>query len=446
MRFRTLLIPLTALALVAVGCGDDDDEGGGATTTEADGGGGDLSGTIVLMSAGEQNEVDAYQTIFDELINSKVDYEVEVEQVGTFEEQFQIRADAGTLEVAAVPQPGSIPELAEEGKIVALEDLGIDIDALGELVGESTVEFGAYDGKHYGVPTNINLKSMVWYAKDDFDEAGYAIPTTWDELIALSEQMVADGNTPWCVGFNSDGSAGWPATDWMEDIMLRTAGVDVYSKWVKHEIPFNDPAVKKAAELFGDVMFGEGFVAGGAASTADTFFADAPGPLFTEPPGCFMHRQASFIAAQFADAADPSPESGKDYDWFTLPPIDQEGILFGGELTVIGTAADPALAKDFVERFVAQDVQCEMAGVPASSRISPNINVGPDCYTDPLLADASEILTEALGAGTGGFDASDLMPKEVGQGTFWSGMLEYMRGGPSSIDGILQDIEDSWPK
>ena len=442
MRYRRLLIPLMALALVATGCGDDDDDEGGGG---GGGGGGDLSGTIVLMSAGEQNEVAAYQEIFDELINAEVDYEVEVEQVGTFEEQFQIRADAGTLEVAAVPQPGSIPELAEEGKIVALEDLGIDVDALSDLVGESFVELGEHDGKHYGVPTNINLKSMVWYAKDDFDAAGYKIPETWDALISLSEQMVADGNTPWCVGFNSDGSAGWPATDWMEDIMLRTAGPETYDQWVDHEIPFNDDAVKAAAETFGEILFGEGFVAGGAAATADTMFGDAPGPLFTDPPGCFMHRQASFIAAQFEDAADPAPQSGTDYDWFTLPPIDQEGILYAGELTVIGEAADPELAKDFVERFVAENVQCEMAGVPASSRISPNVNVGPDCYTDDLLAGASEVLTEALREGTGRFDASDLMPKEVGQGTFWSGMLEYVKNGPDSLDGILQDIEDSWP-
>ena len=441
MRYRRLLIPLMALVLAAAGCGDDDDDEGGGGGD----GGGDLSGTIVLMSAGEQNEVAAYQEIFDELINSQVGYEVEVEQVGTFEEQFQIRADAGTLEVAAVPQPGSIPELAEEGKIVALEDIGIDVDALSELVGESFVSLGEYEGKHYGVPTNINLKSMVWYAKDDFDAAGYTIPETWDELITLSEQMVEDGNTPWCVGFNSDGSAGWPATDWMEDIMLRTAGPETYDKWVDHEIPFNDDAVKAAAETFGEVLFGEGFVAGGAAATADTMFADAPGPLFTDPPGCFMHRQASFIAAQFEDAATPPPQSGTDYDWFTLPPIDQEGILYAGELTVIGEAADPELAKDFVERFVAENVQCDMAGVPASSRISPNVNVGPDCYTDELLAGASEVLTEALREGTGRFDASDLMPKEVGQGTFWSGMLEYVKNGPDSLDGILQDIEDSWP-
>jgi alpha-glucoside transport system substrate-binding protein len=90
-------------------------------------------------------------------------------------------------------------------------------------------------------------------------------------------------------------------------------------------------------------------------------------------------------------------------------------------------------------------VQCALAGDPASSRISPNINVGPECYANEILADSAVVLTEALANGTGGFDASDLMPAAVGTGSFWTGMVDYMRQGPDSLDGIMQEIEDSWP-
>ena len=439
MRYRKIAVVLCALALVAAACGDDDDSGGGGDGGD---GGGDLSGELTLMSAGEPEETDAYQQIFDDMINSEVDYDVTVEPVGDFEAQLPIRAEGGTLEVAAVPQPGTVQQMAAEGQIQSLEDMGVDVAALEELVGADFLALGEYDGKHYGVPTNINLKSMVWYPKDDFDAAGYEVPTTWDELITLSDQIKADGTAPWCVGFQSEGSTGWPATDWMEDIMLRTAGADVYDQWVKHEIPFDDPAVVTAGERFGEILFADGYVLGGAAATADTPFADAPGPLFDDPPGCYLHRQASFIAAQ---PAFEGQEAGVDYDWFPLPPIDQDGTLFAGELTVVGTAADPDVAADFLERFIAEDVQCEMGGVQASSRISPNVNVGPDCYTDELLAGASEVLTKALKEGTGRFDASDLMPTEVGSGTFWTGMVEYVRGGPDTLDGVLSDIEASWP-
>jgi alpha-glucoside transport system substrate-binding protein len=228
----------------------------------------------------------------------------------------------------------------------------------------------------------------------------------------------------------------------MEDIMLRTAGPDVYDQWVAHEIPFNDPAVKKAGEEFGKILFTPDYVLGGAKASADIPFADAPAPMFQDPPKCWLHRQASFITAQ---PSFEGQESGVDYDWFPLPPIDQEGTLYAGELTVVGKNANRPEVKDFLERFIAEDVQCDMGGVAASSRISPNVDVGKDCYTNDILADASVILTTALEEGTGRFDASDLMPAEVGSGTFWTGMINYVRNGPDSLDGVLKDIEDSWP-
>ena len=438
MRMRRLLIPLFAIALVAAACGDDDDAGGDG----GDGGatGGSDTGRVVLLTAMEPEEVDAVQAVLDDMINSEVDYTAEVEAAGNFEEQLQIRAEGGTLDLAAVPQPGAVRQLAADGSIVALEDLGFDIDELEEIFGEYYLSLGEYEGKHYGMPTNINLKSMVWYPKDDFDAAGYEVPETWDELIALSDQIVADGGTPWCVGFESEGATGWPATDWMEDLVLRTAGVEVYDQWVNHEIPFDDPAIKTAAERFGEILFTDGYVLGGAAASADLAFGDAPGPMFQDPPGCWLHRQASFINAFFGNFAE-GLEAGVDYDWFPLPPIDQEGTLFAGEFTVVGSNRPEV--KDFLDRFIADDVQCAMGSDEASSRISPNTNVGPDCYANQILADASEVLIDALENDTGRFDASDMMPPEVNS-QFWTGMIEYVRGGPSVLDKVLADIEAAW--
>jgi alpha-glucoside transport system substrate-binding protein len=442
-------VSLFVVALVAAACGDDDDDGAtGDTseeTTEDTGDGGaellENTGTVNLMSAGQPNEVEAYQVIFDEMINSETDYDVEIEVNDAIVEQVQIRAEGGTLDTAAVPQPGVVVELAERGDIVALEDLGMDVDALTELVGEDLMALAEVDGKHYGVPTNVNLKSMVWYPKAAFDAAGYEVPETWDELLALSDEIVADGAAPWCIGLESGGDSGWPATDWMEDIMLRTAGTDVYDQWYKHEIPFNDPAVQTAGERFGEILFTDGYVLGGPASTAQTAFASAPLPMFEDPPGCFLHRQATFINAEFPEGT----EAGVDYDWFPLPPIDQEGTLYAGELTVVGTNGARPEVVDFLNRFIAEDVQCEMGTVVESSRVSPNVNVGPDCYANDILSDASVVLTDAIESGTGRFDASDLMPAAVGGGSFWTGMLEYVQSGPDSLDGVLDDIESSWP-
>jgi len=435
MRARVTAV-LAVAAVIAAGCGGSSSGGKGTT------GNGKLTGTIVMMSAAQQNEAAAYQQIFDKQINAKVKYKATVESLSDFETQFQIRAKSGTLQVAAAPQPGALPKLADAGQIVSLESLGFNIDELNSLVGKSFMDLGLYKGQHWGLPTNINLKSMIWYPKKAFDAKGYQVPKTWDDLMALSAKIKADGSTPWCAGYESGSATGWPATDWLEDIMLRTAGPDTYDKWWKHEIPFNDPSVKNAAELFGKVMFTPGWVLGGAANSTNINFADAPKPMFTSPPKCWLLKQANFIAAQFPTTAKP----GVDYDWFEVPPIQQQGVLYGGELTVVGKNANKAVAKDFLTRFIAQDVQCAMGGVPASSRISPNINVQQSCYVNPILGQSSTVLTGALKDGTGRFDASDLMPAAVGSGAEWTGMVKYLRQGPSSLDSVLASINNAWPQ
>src|ERR687891_1752771 len=288
MRLLRLMALTLVLVLVGAACAADEDGDGG-------GGGGDggieNTGTVNVLSAGDPGEVEIYNGIIDELINADADYTAEIEASGEAEQQAQIRAEAGTLDIFLAPQPGLVADLAQAGQLTSLEDLGMDVGQLEELFGDYFVSLGEVDGQHYGIPTNINLKSMVWYAKDDFDAAGYQVPTTWEELIALSDQMVADGNTPWCVGFEAGGDTGWPATDWMEDIMLGSAGTETYTQWINHEISFTDPAVVHAGELFGEAMFTEGYVLGGAENTPATAFDAAPAPLFQDPPGCFMHRQ-----------------------------------------------------------------------------------------------------------------------------------------------------------
>jgi alpha-glucoside transport system substrate-binding protein len=437
MKPLRLIVPFAVLLLIAAACTSDDEGGGGDGPAQEEN-----TGTVNVLNAMEPNEGEAVQAAVDENLEG-ADYAVEIEASADFEEQFQIRSEGGTLDIALVPQPGTVQQQADAGNIVSLEDLGIDVGALEEAYGEYLFSLVEVDGEHYGIPTNVNLKSMVWYPKDDFDAAGYQVPTTWDEMLALSDQIVADGGTPWCVGFESGGATGWPATDWMEDIMLRTAGVETYDQWVTHEIPFNDPAVATAAETFGDVMFADGYVLGGAADTPSISFGSAPLPMFEDPPGCWLHRQATFIigAAPFPENA----EAGVDYDWFPLPPIDQEGTLYAGEFAVVGTAGNRPEVVDFLQQFADAPIQCAQGADPASSRISANINVGPDCYANQILADSAVVLTDAIANDTGRFDASDLMPGEVGAGSFWTGMVEYMQEGPESLQGVLDAIESSWP-
>lgn len=432
-RLRLGAIPV-ALLLFAAACGGGDGDG--------DGGAGADTGTVNIFGAFEAQQASGFQSVLDDKVNADADYNAVYEGSAQFEEQIKIRVEGGNPpDVALYPQPGAVVEQAKAGKAIALEDMGFDIAELEKTFGAYFLSLGEYNGKHYGIPSNINLKSLVWYPKQAFDAAGYQIPTTWDALIALSDQIVADGSSPWCIGLESGTATGWPATDWMEDIMLRTAGPGVYDQWVKHEIPFNDPSVKRAGEYFGQVLFTDGYVLGGAEQIPAIAFGDAPAPMFDDPPKCWLHRQASFITDFFPEGA----VAGTDYDAFPFPDIDPDksAALFAGELAAVFN--DRPEVRDLIEKFIGSEVQCAMGSIEGSSRISPNVDVGPDCYPNPLLARSAGVLTEALKADAARFDASDLMPSAVGAGSFWSGMVEYARGGAASLDQVLSDIEASWP-
>ena len=192
MKPLRLIVPFAVFLLIAAACTSDDDGGGGGETGTTGAALEENTGTVNVLNAMEPNEGEAVQAAVDENLQN-ADYAVEIEASADFEEQFAIRSEGGTLDIALVPQPGTVQQQAEAGTIVSLEDLGIDVGALQEAYGEYLFSLVEVDGEHYGIPTNVNLKSMVWYPKDDFDKAGYQVPTTWDEMLALSDQIVADG-------------------------------------------------------------------------------------------------------------------------------------------------------------------------------------------------------------------------------------------------------------
>ena len=453
MRRAKWLLLIVVFAMIAAACGSDSDDT--TTTAGADAGGDDMTETneytdvdvtgteVSVFAAPTGDEGASIQATFD-IYNEATGGEVTYEGSDDFEAQLRIRVDGGNPpDIAITPQPGSICVFADAGEIVALEDLGMDIAALEAAHGSYFMNLGlCADGKHYSIPTNANYKSIVWYNKPVFDAAGYVVPTTWDEMVALSAQMVADGTTPWCIGLGSDAATGWPGTDWIEDILVRTAGADVYSQWTKHEIPFNDPAVLAAFDKFGEIMFAEGFVLGGADGVAAIDFRDAPDPMFNDPPSCMLHRQASFIANFF-----PEPLPREDAAFFNFPAIDTSlpaAAMGGGELAMVfNNRPEVGAALLAYSQPALQCIQASGAGVPGIERISANANTPNSCYVTDTVKLQAEAVAAALGADGFVFDGSDLMPPAVGQGTFWTGMIDWTRGTPAA--DVLNTVEASWP-
>jgi alpha-glucoside transport system substrate-binding protein len=406
----------------------------------------DLGGAkVTVFGAFTATDADGVNEVIDQCFNGPYNANAFYEGSDSFETQIKIRIEGDNApDVAFYPQPGAVVQQAQDGQALALEDIGVDVSALTDVYGDYLMSLGEVDGKHYGTPSSVNLKSLIWYNMPIFEQQGYEIPKTWDDLMALSDRMVSDGYTPWCIGTGSDAATGWPATDWLEDIMLRTAGADVYDQWVSHDIPFNDPAVEQAANLFGDIVFNPDYIVGTPSAIPSIDFRDAVDGLVTpsvDEPTCLLHRQASFITAFFPDGT----EVGTDVGVFAFPKIDPDlptAALMAGDYIAVFHNRPEVVA--FLEAINSPGMLCAIGGHPGTSRISPNINTSADCYTKDILATSAQTILDAVREGGARFDASDLMPPEVGSGTFWSGMNEWMQGKPT--DQVLSDIEASWPQ
>ncbi|MCT4559391.1 MAG: ABC transporter substrate-binding protein [Pelagimonas sp.] len=368
---------------------------------------------------------------------------IEVNYVGSdsFEQQIVIDAEAGSApNIAVFPQPGLAADMASKGFLTPLaEGTGAWIRE-NYAAGQSWVDLGTYADASgadqlYGFFYKVDLKSLVWYIPENFEDAGYEVPTSMEELKALTDQIVADGETPWCIGLGSGGATGWPATDWVEDLLLRTQSPDVYDKWVTNEIGFDDPRIIAAIEEFGAFARKDEYVAGGAGAVASTDFRDSPKGMFASPPQCYMHRQASFIPAFFPEGT----SVGEDADFFYFPSYADKDlgnpVLGAGTLWAITN--DSPQAHQFIAFL--QTTDAHHAWMEQKGFLTPHKGVDTERFSDPTLKKMNEIL---LGATTFRFDGSDLMPGGVGAGSFWTGMVDYAGGKEASA--VAADIQSSW--
>jgi alpha-glucoside transport system substrate-binding protein len=338
-------------------------------------------------------------------------------------------------DVSALPNPGQLEQFAKIGALVDLATF-MDMSKVKSDYAKTWLDLASYKGKLYGFFISADLKSLVWYSPKAFASAGYKVPGTWDELLALSDKIVADGKAPWAIGLESGAASGWPGTDWIEDIMLRSTSPEVYDEWVGHQIPWTDPRVKRAFQLFGRIARNEKYLYGGTTGALTANFGDAPNALFTTPPNAYMHRQATFIKS-FILKANPDLVAGVDFNFFPFPPIDAEyGTPALGAADLFSIFNDTPEARAFMRYLITPGAQ--EIWVAALGKLSANGRVNPNAYPDELTRKAAEIL---VGAKTFRFDGSDLMPAAVGAGTFWSGILDYVGG--ENLDTVLEAIEAS---
>lgn len=404
---------------------------------------GEFKGTTVTATGPfvDQDAVKFNATMAD--FQAKTGITIQYQGSKTFEASIKTAIDSGTAsDVIDFPQPGLLASFAVQGKITDLSGY-LDQAALKANYNQYWLDQAMMPGKdgkaiQAGVWERVNGKGFVYYPKKAFDAAGYKVPTTYDELKALMDQMVKDGTPPWCIGIESGAATGWVATDWMENIMLRTTTPENYDAWVAGTLKFTSPEVKRAAEIMAEIWLNPDYVYGGTAAIVKTSFGDSTLPLFDAAgPKCFFNVNGNFITSFFPQDLKP----GTDYGAFYFPPIDP---AYGSPVEAAGDIW--AATNDRPEVMAVMEYFTKGEHLKVWMQQGGAIAPQKDADLSWYGSDIERVVGQAIStANTVRFDASDLMPGAVGAGTFWKEMTSYVSGAVD-LDTALQNIDASWPK
>ena len=367
---------------------------------------------------------------------------VEFEGTRDIDAVLTTRVEAGNPpDVAYLPGPGKMIELAQAGKMVDLGQV-LDMERIRQDYASGWLDMGLVDDKLVGMFTKAALKGLIWYSPKAVQEQGILgvaearvqAPADWNELLEVSRRLAEAGRTPWAVGLESGAASGWPGTDWIENIFVRMHGPDMYRDWYEGRLAWTSPEVKQAWEAWGQIVGDERMVYGGKQSVLSTNFGQAVQPLFTDPPQAYFHQQASFIQGFIQDQF-PDLQAGVDYSFFGFPPIDPQyanAIESAGDL--VGLLRDTPQSRAFMQYIVTAEAQAFWTR--GTGAMSANRSVPLEAYPDELSRNSAQILQQATIVV---FDASDMMPSQMNT-AFWSAIMSYVQD-PGRLDSILSDLE-----
>ncbi|HEX6499659.1 MAG TPA: ABC transporter substrate-binding protein [Micromonosporaceae bacterium] len=398
-------------------------------------------GTKVTMFASIISpESDSLQKSWDEF-SKCTGIKISYEGSNDFESQLPVRVTGGNApDLAIIPQPGLLQKMVQTGKVAKPSaQTAANVD---KYWNKTWKTYGSVKGTFYAAPMSANMKSFVWYSPKAFQKAGYQVPKTWDDLMKLSDTIAKSGQgKPWCGGIGSGTATGWPATDWLEEVVLRTGGGDVYDKWVSHDLKFSSPEITDAMKQLANWMQNPAWVNGGfgdVKSIATTTFQDAGKPILTGK--CWMLQQASFYEAQWPKGTKVAEDG--DVFAFYLPGINpsvKTPVEGGGEFV---TAFSNRPEVQAVQTYLSTPEWATSRIKVAPGWVSANQGVDKSVYTDPIDKLSAQYLTDP--DATFRFDASDLMPAAVGAGQEWKSMTAWFAQG-QSIDQVAKDIDAAWP-
>jgi len=409
----------TAALLLAAACGSDSEP----KTPKP---GEKVGGTVSVLGAWSGSEQDSFLAMvkpWEEETGAKVKY------TGTRDISTQLTtglASGNTPDLAGIPGPSQLQEFYDKGAAKSLDF--VDVDKYSSSTPPGFADLGkAEDGKLVGVFIRASVKGLVYYNTKGAYKPG--TPKTLDELNQSARAAATGPTKQWCIGLESGAASGWPGTDWIEDIVLRQSGSEVYDKWVKGKQKWTSPEIKKAFQTFGEAANNSH---GGARYINNTAFGKAANPIFAKPQGCLLHHQASFITDFFQNEG--GAKEG-DYDFIRFPDIDPRhsgAVTGGGDL--FSMFNDTPQARSLMQYLITP--QAQAIWVKRGGTISGNKDVPVADYPDAAARKAAGILQAAK---TFRFDASDQVPAAMND-AFTKAVIAYV-ADQSKLDSILTELD-----
>ncbi|WP_158318425.1 ABC transporter substrate-binding protein [Alkalihalobacillus hemicellulosilyticus] len=264
-KFGLVLMLLVVFVFIAACGGNDANDGDYGDTNENGSTEVAEDRTFQLLTENHDTERDTQviRELFDEY---RGDHEAQLELEVSILGQTDI-----IQRIQLLTSSNDLPELFKYESGVPLHDL-IDQDYV-QNVEEAFTDIGIYDQLNtgvvellnrlsgerglYAIPVELNIEGF-WFNQEIFDEHGLEIPTTWDELMEISDVLLENGVQPFAVA----GQERWPITRFINGYVIRTYGVDAMDRVANGELDITDDGFVEAAEVVQEMSdrgyFGQG--------------------------------------------------------------------------------------------------------------------------------------------------------------------------------------------
>ena len=345
-------------------------------------------------------------------------------------------ASGSTPDIAILPQPGLLRDLARQHRLVPLDGV-VDPRAWSDAA-PLWRQLATVDHRTYGVYFKVANKSMIWYRPSAFQRAGIAGPPgSYAELLEDTARLRQAGIAP----FALCGASGWTLSDWFENVYLQTAGAERYDRLAQLDgVSWNDPTVASALDALNRAFGGGDNVLGGLQRAAATPYPDCVSEVFGPPePRAAMVFEGDFVQGEIRSLY-PSLQPGRDYAFFAFPGPGGGGpqpVVVGGDVAVM--LRDTPQARELMSYLgtpQAADVWVRLGGF-----ISPNRRVPLSSYPNELTRNAASAIVSRRSQLV--FGMSDLAPAGFGStvdGGEWADLQAWLVS-PGDVAGAQARLE-----